>query len=62
MKPDLRILKLYKEWSKQGRSAEEKWAVMNFLTGTGLRINDIMEDEVRQAVDRGYRLAKEEVT
>lgn len=29
---------LVREWAAQGRSEEEVWAVINFLTGTGRRI------------------------
>lgn len=27
--------KAYDTWAKQGRTDEQKWAVMNFLTGAG---------------------------
>jgi len=43
------VLSLYKKWAKQGRTEEQKWAVMNFLTGTGININLIIRERARHA-------------
>lgn len=54
--PMPQLLVLYETWSKQGRTVEQKWAVMNFLTGTGLQIADILA----QARAEGYEQVLED--
>lgn len=65
MKPTFNQLKAqakklgFEEWKKQGRTPEECWAVMNFLTGIGgIRIAEETErarKEERERIERAVK-------
>jgi hypothetical protein len=43
--------KAFDIWSKQGRTEEQKWAVVNFLTGAGA---NLLKEVERTAEERGF--------
>lgn len=59
------VMKLYEEWSKQGRTKEQRWAVYNFLTGSGRdlwaereEVLKLIKDKVEESYKEKKRVLK----